>query len=163
MRPLKLMLRKGIALLALGVVVILAAPLRAAEPIVVELSQTPCQFVEIEGGDLGFESARKADCERINAETGADRLAAAKVLRLKPGDYIFRVTNKTVPYALGFWLREDGYENANVVKRLTMTSVSGGGLELGTTKDYEVELEPGEYIFSCPLNSTPNYRIVVEG
>ena len=163
MRPLELMLRKGIALPALGVVVILAAPLRAAEPIVVELSQTPCQFVEIEGGDLGFESTKKADCERINAETGAERLAAAKVLRLKPGDYVFRVTNKNVPYALGFWLREDGYEDANVVKRLTMTSVSGGGLELGTTKDYEVELEPGEYIYSCPLNPTPNYRIVVEG
>ena len=44
-----------------------------------------------------------------------------------------------------------------------MTSVSGGGLKTGVTKDYEVQLEPGEYIYSCPLNPTPNYRIVVKG
>ena len=163
MKPSKRRWCKGIALSALGIAVILAGPLRAEEPFVVELSQTPCQFVEIEGADLGFESNEKADCERINAETGAERLASAKVLRLKPGDYVFRVTNSSVIYPLGFWLREDGYDDANVIKRLTMTSVSGGGLDLGTTKDYEVELEPGEFIYSCPLNPTPNYRIVVEG
>ena len=43
------------------------------------------------------------------------------------------------------------------------TSVSGGGLGTGQTKDYEVELEPGEYLYSCPLNPTPDYRLVVKG
>ena len=38
---------------------------------------------------------------------------------------------------------------------------AGGGLTLGETKDYEVTLEPGEYEYSCPLNPTPDYRIVV--
>ena len=79
--------------------------MRAEEPRVVELTQTPCQFLEVEAGDFGFESSEKADCERTNAETGAERLAGAKVLKLKPGDYIY----------------------------------------------------------SCPLNPTPNYRIIVEG
>jgi hypothetical protein len=25
-----------------------------------------------------------------------------------------------------------------------------------------VTLEPGEYLYSCPLNTTPNYRLVVK-
>jgi hypothetical protein len=139
-------------------------PSAASQAEILELTQTSCQFVEVEqGGDHGFVSRTKADCEAINAETGAERLAQAKTLRLKPGTYVFRVTNKSVPYPLGFWLRESGYDEANYIKRLTMTSVSGGGLDTGKTKDYRVELEPGEYLYSCPLNPTPNYRIIVEG
>ncbi len=144
---------------------VLGAPASAAEDaVVIALTQTPCQFVEVEaGGDQGFKSRRKSDCEAINAESGPKRLAEARVLKLSAGTYVFRVTNKNVPYSLGFWLREKGYDEANVIKRLAMTSVSGGGLKIGKTKDYEVDLEPGEYIYSCPLNPTPNYRIIVEG
>lgn len=129
----------------------------AAETSVIELTQTPCQFLESEGGvDHGYKSARKADCDRINVETGAERLAVAAPLTLKPGRYVFRVTNKNVPYALGFWLRGDG-----IVSRATLPSVSGGGLKKGTTKDYEIELKPGEYVYSCPLNPTPDYKLIV--
>lgn len=125
---------------------------------VITLTQTPCQFVETEGVDHGFKSASKADCTKINAENGADRVAKAKVLTLKPGAYTFKVTNKSVPYSLGFWIRGQG-----VVGRATLPSVSGGGLTTGTTKDYNITLKPGNYFFSCPLNSTPDYQIVVEG
>jgi hypothetical protein len=158
-RHLKIAFAAGLAaaVLALG-------PVEAAEPEVIELTQTPCQFIEVEqGGDHGFKSEKKADCEGINEQTGAERLAQAQVLRLKPGAYVFRVTNKNVPYPLGFWLREEGYDEANYIKRLTMTSVSGGGLDTGKTKNYQIELEPGEYVYSCPLNPTPNYRLIVEG
>ncbi len=131
----------------------------AVEPTVVELTQTPCQFLESENGiDRGFTSHRKADCDAINAKTGARRLVEAKVLRLKPGKYIFRVTNKNVPYSLGFWMRGDG-----LIARATLPSVSGGGLRTGTTKDYAINLKPGEYVYSCPLNPTPDYKIIVEG
>ena len=151
----------GFALVSFGA---LAAGASANSPTVVELTQTACQFVEVEqGGDHGFTSTSKADCEAINAESGAARLASAQVLRLKAGDYLFRVTNKNVPYELGFWLRDQGYDQANVVSRLAMTSVSGGGLKTGITQDYQVSLEPGEYVYSCPLNPTPNYKIIVEG
>jgi hypothetical protein len=128
-----------------------------AAPQVIELTQVACQFVESENGTAhGFRSARATDCERINADTGSERLAAAKVLRLKPGSYIFRVRNKDVPYELGFWLRGDG-----LVGRARLPSVSGGGLIAGRTQDYAIELIPGEYLYSCPLNPTPNYRLVV--
>ena len=85
------------------------------------------------------------------------------MIELEPGAYVFRVTNKDVPYELGFWLREHDYNWANPLHKVTKISISGGGLKPGTTRDYEVELEPGEYLYSCPLNTTPDYRLVVEG
>ena len=125
---------------------------------VVTLTQTPCQFVETEDRDHGFKSASAQDCKDINGKTGDERITNAKVLKLKPGEYVFRVTNKNVPYNLGFWLRGQG-----VVGRATLPSVSGGGLSTGKTKDYAISLKPGKYYFSCPLNPTPDYEIVVEG
>ncbi len=136
----------------------------AAEPTVIELAQVPCQFVESENNvDHRYVSKKKADCEAINAESGAARLAKANLLKLEPGKYIFRVTNKNVPYPLGFWLRDKDYDWRNPLHKLTKTSVSGGGLTLGKTLDYAVELKPGEYVYSCPLNTTPDYRIIVGG
>ena len=93
----------------------------------IELTQTACQFLESENGvDHGYTSTKKADCEAINAETGAARLVQAKVLTLKPGKYIFRVTNKNVPYPLGFWLRDNDYNWKNPIHKLTKIS----GMEL---------------------------------
>lgn len=148
--------------IAAGLALAAARPAAAAE--VIELTQVACQFVESENGvDHGYQTSKKADCDAVNAKTGADRLAKAKVLKLKPGDYVFRVTNKDVPYELGFWIREQGYDWRNPVHKVSKTSVSGGGLGAGQTKDYKVTLKPGEYVYSCPLNPTPDYRIVVEG
>lgn len=130
----------------------------ADEVQIIELTQTACQFVEIEGKDHGYTTSSKADCSEINGKTGADRLVQSETLKLKPGKYIFRVKNENVPYALGFWVRGDG-----LVNRATLPSVSGGGLTQGITKDYEITLEAGEYVFSCPLNPTPDYKLVVEG
>jgi hypothetical protein len=129
----------------------------AAEPQIVSLTQTPCQFLESEGGgDHGFKSAKGADCEAINARTGKQRLSEAKTIELKPGKYVFRVTNRNVPYELGFWLR-----GATLKDRALLPSVSGGGLTTGKTQDYAIELKPGNYLYSCPLNPTPDYRLVI--
>lgn len=131
----------------------------AAEPTVVELTQVPCQFLESEGGkNHGYRSSRKEDCDAINAKTASERLVKASPIVLKPGRYIFRVTNRDVPYELGFWLR-----GAGLAGRAILPSVSGGGLTTGKTQDYEIELKAGEYLFSCPLNPTPDYRLVVTG
>ena len=144
-------------LLAASLLFGLAHGAQAAEPTVIDLTQTACQFIESENGvDHGFKTANKADCEAINDKSGDDRLASAKALELKPGKYIFRVTNRDVPYQLGFWVRGQG------LGRVTLPSVSGGGLTQGTTKDYEIELKEGEYLYSCPLNPTPDYRLIVK-
>ena len=48
-------------------------------PTVIELTQTPCQFLESENGvDRGFTSRRKADCDAINAKTGTQRLGLSR-------------------------------------------------------------------------------------
>ena len=123
---------------------------------VIELTQTGCQFLETESKDYKFVTERKANCEKINADTLAERQAGFKPLSLKPGKYIFRVTNQNVPYDLGFYLRGDGEGKGRLPK------VSGGGLKQGVTKDYEITLKPGKYVFSCPLNPTPDYPVVVQ-
>lgn len=129
----------------------------AAQAKVIKLTQVPCQFLESEGQkDRGFKSSRAADCEAINAGSAKQRLAEAKTLALTPGKYVFRVTNRNVPYELGFWMR-----GASLVDRARLPSVSGGGLTTGKTQAYEIELKPGNYVYSCPLNPTPDYKLVV--
>ena len=157
------MFGKALFTLATGFSLVAAGPAMAASPKIVTLTQVGCQFIESENGiDRGYAPARKADCEAINEKTAAERLGEAKVLELTSGKYVFRVENRNVPYELGFWLRSDGYDWRNPVHKLTKVSVSGGGLTQGTTKDYEVDLEPGEYLYSCPLNTTPDYKLVVK-
>lgn len=129
-----------------------------APPSIIELTQVSCQFLESERGiNHGYRSKSIKDCEAINAKTGATRLNAAQPLQLKPGKYIFRVTNRDVPYELGFWLR-----GAGIAGRVALPSVSGGGLVTGKTQDYAVDLKPGEYLYSCPLNTTPDYQLLVK-
>ncbi len=138
--------------------VLLAGPAAAQAPKVIDLTQVPCQFLESEGGrDHGFKSAKAADCEAINARTGKKRVAGSTTLELKPGKHVFRVSNRNVPYELGFWLRGE-----SLVDRARLPSVSGGGLTTGKTQDYAIELKPGNYVYSCPLNPTPDYKLVVK-
>ena len=124
------------------------------EVVIITLTQTPCTIVEAEEEPREFVSDSIIDCERINKETAEERTFIP--LRLQSGPTIFRVANENVSYELGFWLRGKG------VGRLTLPSVSGGGLFTGEIKDYAVDLKPGEYFYSCPLNSTPDYTLIVE-
>ena len=129
----------------------------ATGPTVIELNQVPCQFLEPEGEvDHGYRSGKADDCVAINDRTADARLATVAPLVLAPGEYIFRVSNRNVPYDLGFWLRGSG-----LIARATLPSVSGGGLTTGKSQDYRITLTPGEYVYSCPLNPTPDYPVVV--
>ena len=126
-----------------------------SETTIIELTQTACQFLEPEGVDHHYKTRQAEDCEQINSDSGKQRVADSKPIILAPGKYIFRISNREVNYPLGFWLRGQG------LQRVLLPSVSGGGLETGVTKDYEITLTPGEYIFSCPLNPTPDYKLNV--
>ena len=133
---------------------LLAIPVSAE--VIIELTQTPCTIIEAELEPRTFTSTGSDDCIRINKETLSKGEREFKELRLKPGRTIFRVTNKDVPYELGFWVRGKGFG------RVTLPSISGGGLMEGETKDYVIDLTAGEYLYSCPLNPTPNYPLIVE-
>ncbi|MGD1922338.1 MAG: hypothetical protein ACFCAD_27660 [Pleurocapsa sp.] len=128
---------------------------QTAEATVINLTQVGCQFLEVESKDYQYQPISANDCEKINSETLATRKSEFKSLELKPGKYIFRVQNSNVPYPLGFYLRGEG------IKKVSLPKVSGGGLTKGTTKDYEITLTTGKYVFSCPLNPTPDYPIIV--
>lgn len=136
-----------------------ASPLTAMSAAkVIEFTQLPCQFLESEGGiDRRYTSRSIKDCEAINSRAAQSRGDMAKPLRLTPGKYIFRVANRNVPYELGFWLR-----GSSPFGRATLPSVSGGGIRAGESRDYAIDLKPGEYVYSCPLNNTPDYRLLVQ-
>ncbi len=122
--------------------------------VVITLTQTPCLFVEAEANPKKYHSNKASDCVAINKKNIDER--QFKPLHLSPGKVIFRVTNKSVSYELGFWIRGKG------LGRATLPSASGGGLLLGQTKDYSITLKKGFYWYSCPLNPTPNYPLIVE-
>jgi len=123
---------------------------------VVELHQRACQFVEPEGADKHYSATTYQACADLNARNGAQRVAASSPLKLASGHYIFRVYNDNVPYNLGFWLRGSGFA------RVTLPSVSGGGIGRDSFREYSIELSQGEYRYSCPLNPTPDYILRVE-
>ena len=125
------------------------------EATIIELTQTGCQFLEVEGKDYQYQPTTSEDCQKINTQTLSERRLGFKPLKLEAGKYIFRVTNSDVPYQLGFYLRGKG------TQKFTLPKVSGGGLTRGKTQDYEITLKAGNYIFSCPLNPTPDYPIIV--
>jgi hypothetical protein len=151
---LSLTLLVGVTLLGM----LFTAPGWAASPTIIDLTQTGCQFLEPEQGyDHRFKTKQATDCVEINAETGADRIAEVKPIVLKPGKYVFRIQNRDVPYQLGFYLR-----SSSRLIRALRPKVVGGGIEQGETKDYEVELVAGKYLYSCPLNPTPDYPLTVK-
>lgn len=121
---------------------------------VVHLTQSSCLFLEAEVAPAMYHSTRKEDCEAVNRRTASTR--GLRVLRLPPGPYVFRVANRDVPYELGFWLRGEG------IGRALLPSVSGGGVFRGTPREYPITLVKGTYSYSCPLNPTPDYTLVVE-
>ena len=137
----------------------------AGESNVIVLTQVGCQFVEAENGvNHGYTTTGPEDCMSINAATEKDRLARLHALTLRPGKYIFRVTNKDVPYSIGFWLREKSYDWRYFIDKLTKLSVYHEDvLGPGVTQDFEIELKEGEYLYSGLTNPTPDYRLVVTG
>jgi hypothetical protein len=129
---------------------------QTTKPTVITLTQVACQFTESESKNYNYKTTKADDCKDINTKTLTDRQKGFKPLQLKAGEYIFRVTNKNVPYELGFYLRGSG------ITGLPLPKVSGGGLTEGKTLEYKITLRPGSYVYSCPLNPTPDYPLVVK-
>lgn len=84
-------------------------------------------------------------------------------LNLKPGKYQFRVVNKNVVKDLGFVIQNEADKNADVMKTAVENSFTTAYVKKGEA-GYTgiVELKAGSYVYSCPLNPTPHYKITVE-
>ena len=118
-------------------------------PQVIELTQVPCQFLESENDiNHGYSSSNTNDCKKINKGSAEQRLNQSNTITLKPGKYTFRVSNKDVPYTLGFWLRGKG-----PIGFATLPAISGGGLKPNSSKDYTIDLKEGEIPLFLPTES----------
>jgi len=82
-------------------------------------------------------------------------------LTLEAGNtYVFEVTNKGVDHEVGFVIAPKGKtDQANHIKEAYVAKTIKNG-EMSSSK--EVTLAKGEYVYFCPLNSTPQYTIIVE-
>jgi len=84
-------------------------------------------------------------------------------LKLTPGKYQFRVVNKDVDKDLGFVIQEEKDKNLDVMQTAVENSFTSSYVKMGEA-EYTgiVELKGGSYVYSCPLNPTPHYRIFVD-
>ncbi len=92
--------------------------------------------------------------------TQVDGKFTKKELNLKPGTYIFEVTNKSVDREVGLVvanLNEDGAAGEHIAEGYLSNAIKKGE----TARSQVVVLEEGEYKYFCPLNPTPEYSINV--
>jgi uncharacterized cupredoxin-like copper-binding protein len=84
-----------------------------------------------------------------------------KEITLKAGKpYVFEVTNNGVDHEIGFVLAPKGKtDQANHIGAAYLSKAVKDG-ESATSQ--EVTLEAGEYVYFCPLNPTPEYRLIVK-
>uniref|UniRef100_UPI0040474377 cupredoxin domain-containing protein n=2 Tax=Roseivirga sp. TaxID=1964215 RepID=UPI0040474377 len=80
-------------------------------------------------------------------------------LTLKPGKYIFEVTNVGIDHEVGFVITPvvNGKEGEYVTESYLGKTIKNG--EKSQSK--VVELKAGTYNYFCPLNPTPHYKITV--
>ena len=83
-----------------------------------------------------------------------------KEIVVSPGTYVFEVTNKGVDHEVGFVLAPEGKtDQANHIKNAYLTKTANNG---EATSSKEVSLTTGTYVYFCPLNPTPQYKLVVK-
>ncbi|MEM7110491.1 MAG: cupredoxin domain-containing protein [Bacteroidota bacterium] len=82
-------------------------------------------------------------------------------LTLKAGQpYVFEVTNKGVDHKVGFVVAPEGKtDQTNHIQSAYLTKTVKNG---ESAKSKVVTLEKGEYVYFCPMNPTPQYKILVE-
>ncbi|CAM4165088.1 MULTISPECIES: plastocyanin/azurin family copper-binding protein [Flavobacterium] len=83
-------------------------------------------------------------------------------LKLKPGSYSFEVTNKGIDHEVAFVLapnKENLQESDFIADAMLRQTIKDG--ETASSK-MPVTLEKGEYVYFCPLNNTPKYKLIVE-
>jgi len=81
-------------------------------------------------------------------------------LTLSAGTYVFEIANETVDHAVGFVLAPKGKaDQANHIKEAYVQKTPERG---ETSQSKVVTLTPGEYVYFCPLNKTPQYTLTVK-
>lgn len=83
-------------------------------------------------------------------------------LTLKEGTYSFEVTNNGIDHAVAFVLapsKEDLKQEDWITDAMLTDAVNAG--ETSSSKK-PVTLSKGEYLYFCPMNPTPQYKLTVQ-
>lgn len=124
---------------------------------VINLTHAPCQLLESENGvDQKFTAWHESHCRRFNRKS-EERMAEIEPMVIESGEWTFNVTNRDVDWPVSFWLRAE-----KMTDRLSLPKAElGVRLAAGESKSITLTLPPGDYVYSCPLNPTPLYRLTV--
>lgn len=117
---------------------------------VLTLGQSPCRYEEAEP-DASFSADDAVGCRAYAYEMLPNRTHRA--LRVPAGPIRIVVQNRGVAHEVGIWLRRES-DGALLA--------SAGGAGVGASISVHVDLAPGRYLYSCALNPTPAYLLVVE-
>lgn len=84
-------------------------------------------------------------------------------LNLTSGKYQFRVVNKNVDKDLGFVIQKEEDKDSDVMETAVPNSFTTAYVKKGEVQYTGiVELNDGNYVYSCPLNPTPHYKLIVK-
>ena len=83
-----------------------------------------------------------------------------KELHLSAGAYVFEIVNNGVNHEVGFVLAPEGKTDADnhIKAAYVKETVKEGKSSMTST----VNLEKGTYVYFCPMNPTPQYKLIVE-
>ncbi|MFT5819521.1 MAG: plastocyanin [Crocinitomix sp.] len=104
---------------------------------------------------IGFsQDAGNIVLEQTNGEFTVEEL------HLSAGDYVFEIVNNGVDHEVGFVIAPEGQTDAaSHIKEAYVTAPVQTG---SSSKTNVVTLKPGTYVYFCPLNPTPEYKLIVK-
>ena len=83
-----------------------------------------------------------------------------KELHLSEGNYIFEIVNSGIDHNVGFVIAPEGKTDAE--HHIKEAYVKEAVAEGNSSMTNQVKLAKGTYVYFCPLNPTPQYKLIVE-
>lgn len=111
---------------------------------------------------LAFTAATFAQNAKPVTLTQIDGDFVVKELKLSEGNYVFNIENDGVDHEVGFVLIKEGTDASNPKNHIKEAYVQTPVATGETESSKEVSLKKGNYVYFCPLNPTPQYKLIVE-
>lgn len=111
---------------------------------------------------FAFTAATFAQEAKTVSLTQIDGEFVVKELKLSEGDYVFNIENSGVDHNVGFVLIKEGTDASKPENHIKEAYVQAPVATGKTESSKEVSLEKGTYVYFCPLNPTPQYKLIVE-
>ncbi len=111
---------------------------------------------------LAFTAATFAQNAKSVNLTQVDGEFVVKELKLSEGNYIFNIENDGIDHEVGFVLIKEGADASKPKNHIKEAYVQSPVATGKTESSKEVALEKGTYVYFCPLNPTPQYKLIVE-